>query len=139
MIDSIANSLNMNVPQSAKTARPERTEEIEKNESVDTASKPAKSEHRRETDPRRYDRLELSSEARDYLAAEKSGKISAKSEVTAKSSTEESAVDMNISSDKNVSSSELYSYSESELLDLVLNGDISRSDYNAELSKRESD
>lgn len=137
MIDSIANSLDMNIPQSTKTAQSERTEKMEKAESVDAASKSARPERARETAPRKNDRVELSSDARDYLAAEKSGKISAKSEVTAKNSTGESAVNLNISSDENISSSDLYSYTESELLDLVLNGDISRSDYNAELSKRE--
>ncbi len=134
MIENIADSLAVNAPQTAKT---ERTERTEKSEKAEAAAKPTSSERTRESAPRKNDRVELSVEAREYLTAEKSGEVTPKSEVTAKNSAGESTVNLNISADENITSSELYSYTDDELLDLVLNGDISRSDYNAELAKRE--
>lgn len=139
MIDSIANSLDMNVSQNTQTARTERMEKVEKAESAEKAARPVKLERSGENISRKYDRVELTNEARDYLTAEKSERTTANSEVTTKSSAGESSVNLNISTNEEISSDELYSYTDSELLDLVLNGDISRSDYNAELAKREED
>lgn len=139
MIDSIANSLDMNISQNTQTAKTERTKKIEKAENADKASRSAKPERSSENISRKFDRVELTSEARDYLTAEKSDKTTANSKVMAKSSAGESTVELNVSADENITSDELYSYTDSELLDLVLNGDISRSDYNAELAKREEE
>lgn len=140
MIDNVISSIGMDSTHTEQIASADRTEKIAKPE---TASKPSKSERERETAPRKNDRVELSEGAREYLNASKTQTASEKSEVVSKNSADDSVVNFDTtelsqaSDDEDISSSELYSYTDSELLDLVIDGSISRSDYNAELAKRE--
>lgn len=67
-----------------------------------------------------YDTVELSEEARQYLTETESVGES----VTAAAESGE------------ITSSDLYSYSESELKELLTNGDITRSEYDREIAKR---
>lgn len=137
MIDSISNSLGMNAAQNAQT---ERTQQLSRTEKTKADTQPAKTERQRTENPRKQDRVELSSGAREYLSAAATDETTASQSVSAKTTVDESSVSVDVSTeDENITSSELYSYTDKELLDLVLDGDISRSDYNAELAKRSAE
>lgn len=80
------------------------------------------------------DRLELSNEYRSYA------------QENVQSQESDSSVNSNISAvtdnesteAEKVNASELYSYTEYELRDLLFDGSITQSEYNAEIAKRES-
>jgi len=72
---------------------------------------------------RKYDTVELSDEATEYLSSEE----------TAQSTSEVSA-----DSDQ-ISASDLYSYTDDELDDLLAKGEITQLEYNTEMAKRSTD
>ncbi|MDE7195005.1 MAG: hypothetical protein K2O14_13715 [Oscillospiraceae bacterium] len=73
-----------------------------------------------------YDTVELSDEARNYLTEADNTETDISSEMNLAASTE----------DDEITSSDLYSYTESELKNLLVNGDITRTEYDAEIAKR---
>lgn len=71
------------------------------------------------------DTLELSTDAKTYLdTIESEETTSASAETSASTEDSEDSVD------------DLYTYTESQLKELLINGDISQSDYNAEIARR---
>lgn len=78
---------------------------------------------------RKYDTVELSSEAQQYLSAENE----------AEESTETSALtEISSSSTEEISSTELYSYTDDQLSELLSKGEITQLQYNTEMAKRSS-
>ncbi|MGN1421916.1 MAG: hypothetical protein ACI4XA_00930 [Oscillospiraceae bacterium] len=79
---------------------------------------------------RKFDTVELSSEAEEYLAedaATDDGSVNILGEYAAESS-DDSSDDLN----------ELYTYTDDELADLLRDGEITRTEYNNEMAKRTS-
>lgn len=71
------------------------------------------------------DTLELSTDAKTYLdTIESEETTSVSAEATASAEDSEDSID------------DLYTYTESQLKELLINGDISQSDYNAEIARR---
>lgn len=85
-----------------------------------------------------FDTLELDNSAVQYLEAEKStasNVVEASSETDVSANTK-SGLNMVSEEKENYTASDLYTLTETELKDLLLNGDITRSEYNDELSRR---
>lgn len=78
---------------------------------------------------RKFDTVELSDEAQQYLSSEESGT----EEQTAEAQLLSESTDT--SSDE-ISSSELYSYTDDQLSELLSKGEITQLQYNAEMAKR---
>ena len=78
---------------------------------------------------RKFDTVELSDEAQQYLSAEESGT----EEQTAEAQLLSESTDT--SSDE-ISSSELYSYTDDQLSELLSKGEITQLQYNTEMAKR---
>lgn len=78
---------------------------------------------------RKFDTVELSDEAQQYLSAEESGT----EEQTAEAQLLSESTDT--SSDE-ISSSELYSYTDDQLSELLSKGEITQQQYNTEMAKR---
>ncbi len=79
---------------------------------------------------RKYDTVELSDQAQQYLADE-SGTEEQTAEAQIISQTTDTSSD-------SVNTSELYSYTDDELSDLLAKGEITQLQYNTEMSKRGS-
>lgn len=79
---------------------------------------------------RKYDAVELSDQAQQYLA-EESGTEEQTAEAQIISQTTDTSSD-------SVNTSELYSYTDDELSDLLAKGEITQLQYNTEMSKRGS-
>ena len=79
---------------------------------------------------RKYDTVELSDQAQQYLA-EESGTEEQTAEAQILSQTTDTSSD-------SVNTSELYSYTDDELSDLLANGEITQLQYNTEMAKRGS-
>ncbi len=83
------------------------------------------------------DRVDLSESAIQYLEEETASETdSASSETETSEETSTTETLSQVSEDEDVLASELYSYTETELQELMLNGTITRSEYEAELAKR---
>ncbi len=78
---------------------------------------------------RKFDTVELSDEAQQYLSAEESGT----EEQTAEAQLLSESTDT--SSDE-ISSSDLYSYTDDQLSELLSKGEITQLQYNTEMAKR---
>lgn len=78
---------------------------------------------------RKFDTVELSDEAQQYLSSEESGT----EEQTAEAQLLSESTDT--SSDE-ISSSELYSYTDDQLSELLSKGEITQLQYNTEMAKR---
>lgn len=78
---------------------------------------------------RKFDTVELSDEAQQYLSAEESGT----EEQTAEAQLLSESTDT--SSDE-ISSNELYSYTDDQLSELLSKGEITQLQYNTEMAKR---
>lgn len=78
---------------------------------------------------RKFDTVELSDEAQQYLSAEESGT----EEQTAEAQLLSESTDA--SSDE-ISSNELYSYTDDQLSELLSKGEITQLQYNTEMAKR---
>lgn len=129
-------TLNTNNPVSAASNSPtanangvnnKKENSIPTEEEVQTAAKSGN-----------FDTLELDNSAVQYLETEKStasNVVEASSETDVSANTESG---LNIVSEEkeNYTASDLYTLTETELKDLLLNGDITRSEYNDELSRR---
>lgn len=81
---------------------------------------------------RKFDTVELSDEAQQYLSAEESGT----EEQTAEAQLLSESTDT--SSDE-ISSSELYSYTDDQLSELLSKGEITQLQYNTEMAKRSTE
>lgn len=79
---------------------------------------------------RKYDAVELSDQAQQYLA-EESGTEEQTAEAQIISQTTDTSSD-------SVNTSELYSYTDDELSDLLAKGEITQLQYNTEMAKRGS-
>lgn len=79
---------------------------------------------------RKYDTVELSDQAQQYLA-EESGAEEQTAEAQILSQTTDTSSD-------SVNTSELYSYTDDELSDLLTKGEITQLQYNTEMAKRGS-
>lgn len=80
------------------------------------------------------DKVELSEEAVQYLNEENSSET--ESVETSEEIVSDSTAETVSESDETVLASELYSYTETELRELLLNGTITRAEYEAELASR---
>lgn len=80
-----------------------------------------------------FDKVDLSESAMQYLEEEASDTASSETDTAAETSVSETVSQI---SDDDVLASELYSYTETELQELMLNGTITRSEYETELAKR---
>ena len=80
-----------------------------------------------------FDRVDLSDTAIEYL---KTDSESEGAESASDTQTNISSNDLVSESDDTVLASELYSYTETELQELMLDGTITRAEYEAELAKR---
>lgn len=78
---------------------------------------------------RKYDTVELSDEAQQYLSTENTTEEQQNTEVSS----------MLSSSTEEISSSELYSYTDDQLSELLSKGEITQLQYNTEMAKRSSD
>lgn len=111
---------------SSQLTKTERTDAVKKDNAAVSTVNPQQNSN--------VDRVEFSNEAKSYLDEQNTEENSEQIELAAMVSAQtEDSEDM--SSDK-ISSLDLYSYTESELIDLVANGDITRSEYNNEMSRR---
>lgn len=115
MIDSIgASALNVtDMIQSAKTTK------------TQTASESEQSASSQKIQTRKYDTFEPSENYISYAANSETDTESVSSTTLTTSDSEE------------ISSSDLYSYTDSELKDLLIDGSITQSEYNTEIAKRE--
>ena len=77
---------------------------------------------------RKFDTVELSDEAQQYLSTENTTEEQQNTEVSS----------MPSSSTEEISSSELYSYTDDQLSELLSKGEITQLQYNTEMSKRSS-
>ncbi len=78
---------------------------------------------------RKYDTVELSDEAQQYLSTENTTEEQQNTEVSS----------MLSSFTEEISSSELYSYTDDQLGELLSKGEITQLQYNTEMAKRSSD
>lgn len=94
--------------------------------------RPAQEKQAEETavQTRKYDTIELSDQAQQYLADE-SGTEEQTAEAQIISQTTDTSSD-------SVNTSELYSYTDDELSDLLAKGEITQLQYNTEMAKRGS-
>lgn len=117
-----ASNLNTNTAAGAKLAGTDSVKQAQTAEN----STAAKSQT---VQTRKFDTVELSDEAQQYLSAEKSGT----EEQTAEAQLLSESTDA--SSDE-ISSSELYSYTDDQLSELLSKGEITQLQYNTEMAKR---
>ena len=78
---------------------------------------------------RKFDTVELSDEAQQYLSAEESGTEEQTSEAQLLSESTDTSSD-------EISSNELYSYTDDQLSELLSKGEITQLQYNTEMAKR---
>lgn len=84
-----------------------------------------------------FDRVDLSETAVQYLEEKSDTDSNNSAEVLKSDISSEETVSKTVSQNSSVVlASELYSYTETELQELMLNGTITRSEYEAELEKR---
>ena len=108
-------TIGTNAAKSAAAARVGKLSGVENSNQKQTETKAEET-----TRSRKFDTVDLSSDAKKYLSEEN------ETTETADVTTEAETVD----------SSQLYSYTDDELDDLLSNGDITRLEYNTEMAKR---
>ena len=81
---------------------------------------------------RKFDTVELSDEAQQYLSAEESGTEEQTSEAQLLSESTDTSSD-------EISSNELYSYTDDQLSELLSKGEITQLQYNTEMAKRSTE
>lgn len=116
-------TIDANAAQTAAAARTRKLSRVESTAQKQTTAKTETSKIRK------YDTVELSSGAKKYLS-EDSGSQTVE---TAASETAGLTAET-----ETVNSSQLYSYTDDELDDLLDNGDITQLEYNTEMGKRSS-
>jgi membrane-bound ClpP family serine protease len=117
-----ASNLNTNTAAGAKLTGTDSVKQAQTAEN----STPAKSQT---VQTRKFDTVELSDEAQQYLSAEESGT----EEQTAEAQLLSESTD---TSSEEISSSELYSYTDDQLSELLSKGEITQLQYNTEMAKR---
>lgn len=90
----------------------------------------AETQEAQQTQTAKTDRVELSEKARQYLTEESAGQ-----EQTAEAQLLSESVDTSDTSAE-ISSSELYSYTDNQLSELLSKGEITQLQYNTEMAKR---
>lgn len=129
-------TLNTNNPVSAASNSP--TANVNGVNNKNENNIPAEEEVQTAAKSGNFDTLELDNSAVQYLEAEKStvsNVVEASSETDVSANTE-SGLNMVSEEKENYTASDLYTLTETELKDLLLNGDITRSEYNDELLRR---
>ena len=117
-----ASNLNTNTAAGAKLTGTDSVKQAQTAEN----STPAKSQT---VQTRKFDTVELSDEAQQYLSAEESGT----EEQTAEAQLLSESTD---TSSEEISSSVLYSYTDDQLSELLSKGEITQLQYNTEMAKR---
>ena len=117
-----ASNLNTNTAAGAKLTGTDSVKQAQTAEN----STPAKSQT---VQTRKFDTVELSDEAQQYLSAEESGT----EEQTAEAQLLSESTD---TSSEEISSSELYSYTDDQLSELLSKGEITQLQYFTEMAKR---
>lgn len=115
-------TIGTNAAKSAAAARVGKLSGVENSNQKQTETKAEET-----TRSRKFDTVGLSSDAKKYLSEENETTETVTTE-TADVTTEAETVD----------SSQLYSYTDDELDDLLSNGDITQLEYNIEMAKRSS-